>query len=115
VQAVREPGAKVVLVNMWASWCGPCRQEFPDLVKLARNYRERGLRVVLVSWDDKAGDAQKFQQKQGVDFPSYIKSGDQSDTKFIEVFEPQWTGEFPATMIYDGTSKLRYYWEGKRS
>ncbi|HUK83622.1 MAG TPA: TlpA disulfide reductase family protein [Verrucomicrobiae bacterium] len=115
LQAVHEPGAKVVLVNMWATWCGPCREEFPDIVKLAKKYRDRGLRVVFVSWDDEAGVAQRFLGKQGVDFPSYIKTASESDPHFINAIEPRWTGAFPATIIFDGSGKVRAFWEGASS
>ena len=113
--AVREPGAKVVLVNMWATWCGPCREEFPDIVRLAKNYRDRGLRVVFVSWDVDDAVTRRFLAQQGVDFPSYIKADSERDPAFIDAIEPRWTGAFPATMIYDGTGKTRDFWEGKAS
>src|SRR5437867_71672 len=61
----RNSDAKAVLVNMWASWCGPCREEFPDLVKLQRDYEKRGLKVVFVSWDDRPEDAARFLARQG--------------------------------------------------
>ena len=50
-EVVRAGGARVVLLNVWATWCVPCREEFPDLMRLRREYRERGLRLVLVSAD----------------------------------------------------------------
>src|SRR5579859_3044132 len=49
---VRDPGAKVVLVNMWATWCGPCREEFPGLVRVSQKYSGQGLKTILVSADD---------------------------------------------------------------
>src|SRR5436309_4814249 len=84
LHAVREPGAKVVLVNMWATWCGPCREEFPDIVKLAKKYRDQGLRVVFVSWDVDEAVTRRFLAQQGVDFPSYIKADSERDPAFID-------------------------------
>jgi thiol-disulfide isomerase/thioredoxin len=49
--AVRAPGARAVLVNIWATWCVPCREEMPDLLRLRRTYADRGLRLILVSGD----------------------------------------------------------------
>lgn len=110
--AVREPGAKAVLVNLWASWCPPCREEFPDLVKLQRNYRERGLRVIFVSWDDSERTAARFLAKQGVTELSFLKSHQEGDQKFLEGLEPRLSGAIPATLIYDGEGKLFSFWEG---
>src|ERR1017187_9692499 len=50
-KAVRDSGAKAVLLNMWATWCGPCRAEFPGLVSVAHQYQGQGLKVLLVSAD----------------------------------------------------------------
>jgi thiol-disulfide isomerase/thioredoxin len=110
--ATRDSGAKVVLVNMWASWCGPCRMEFPDLVKLQKDYASRGLKVVFVSWDDRAEDAARFLAKQGMTTASFIKSSAQGDQDFINAISPKLTGAIPATLIYDNTGKLRDLWEG---
>jgi thiol-disulfide isomerase/thioredoxin len=112
LQSTHDPAAKVVLVNMWASWCGPCRMEFPDLVKLKRDYEARGLKVVWVSWDDRPEDAARFLAKQGVTTPSFIKGSAQNDQDFINGISPKLTGAIPATLLYDGTGKLRDMWEG---
>src|SRR5215471_12770182 len=73
-EAVRAPGARATLVNVWASWCVPCREEMPDLLRLRSAYAERGLRFILVSGDfsTDAPQAADFLREQGVDFPSYI-------------------------------------------
>ena len=112
VRATRNPEGKAVLVNLWASWCGPCRMEFPDLVKLQRDYESRGLKVVFVSWDDRSEDAARFLAKQGVTTPSFIKGGTQNDQDFLNGISPKLTGAIPATLIYDSTGKLRDMWEG---
>jgi thiol-disulfide isomerase/thioredoxin len=115
LRVVRAPGARVVLVNMWATWCGPCQEEFPDLLKLARRYQSKGLRVVLVSNDDATDLAavKKFLADNGVDFPAYLKA--QKDNEFVNGIDPQWDGALPATFIYDGAGKLKDYWQGESS
>ena len=113
--AVRESGAGPVLVNLWATWCVPCREEMPSLVRLQRRYAGRGLKVLLVSWDSDPKVAQQFLAAQGVDFPSYWKSGGERDPAFIEGFEPRWSGAFPSTFIYDGAGRLLAGLEGKQS
>src|SRR3569832_1008557 len=47
--AVKTAGSKAVLVNLWATWCVPCRQEFPDLMRFYKAYKDRGVRLLLVS------------------------------------------------------------------
>lgn len=113
LNAVKEPGSKAVLVNVWATWCAPCREEFPDLMRVYQDYRERGLKLVLVSadFDDQLPEARRFLARNGVNFGSYLKVGD--DMQFINTLSPKWTGALPATFIYDGEGRLRYFREGR--
>src|SRR5262245_15089120 len=76
--AVKAPGARAVLVNVWASWCEPCRQEMPDLMQFYQDNRERGLRLIMVSADDEDQRAvvEKVLTKAGFDGPAFIKHGD---------------------------------------
>jgi thiol-disulfide isomerase/thioredoxin len=115
LRLVREPGASAVLVNVWATWCVPCREEFPDLLRLRRDYAARGLRLVLVSgdFDSEIRSARRFLEEQGVDFPTYVKTG--RDMEFINAFEPKWSGVLPATFLYDAGGSLRRMWEQKTS
>jgi thiol-disulfide isomerase/thioredoxin len=115
LRAVHEPGAKAVLVNMWASWCGPCREEFPDLVRVQREFAPQGLRVVFVSWDDTTNEAAAFLGKRGVSTPSFLKLGKQSDQDFLAALDPKLTGALPTTLIYDGKGRLLQSWEEEAS
>jgi thiol-disulfide isomerase/thioredoxin len=112
-KAVRESGAKVVLVNIWATWCEPCRQEFPGLVSVAHKYQGQGLKVLLVSADleTELPAVKKFLAERGVEFPAYLKA--EKDQEFIDGMGKQWEGALPATFLYDGTGKLRDFWEGE--
>jgi thiol-disulfide isomerase/thioredoxin len=111
-KAIHDPAAKAVLVNVWATWCGPCREEFPGLVRVAEKYNGQGLKVILVSADETTDVAavKKFLATEGVDFPAYIKA--EKDQAFIDGLDKQWTGALPATFIYNGGGKLRDFWEG---
>lgn len=113
--AVREPGARAVLVNVWATWCPPCRAEFPDLVRVGRELRGDGLRMVLVSadFDETLPQARAFLAEHGVDFPSYHKTGD--DMVFINTLDSLWTGALPATILFDGAGRRVRFWEGRQS
>jgi thiol-disulfide isomerase/thioredoxin len=62
---------KVLLVNLWATWCGPCRMETPELVRLHKEYHERGVEFVGLSTEDPNASAQKvrdFVQQYNVDY-----------------------------------------------
>jgi thiol-disulfide isomerase/thioredoxin len=112
-KAVRDSGAKAVLINMWATWCGPCRAEFPGLVSVAHKYQGQGLKVMLVSADS-ATDlpaVKKFLAERGVEFPAYLKA--EKDQEFIDGMGKQWTGALPATFLFDSTGKLHDFWEGE--
>lgn len=109
--AATAPGASVTIVNVWATWCSPCVEEFPYLIQLHKNYKDKGLRLVLVSFDyEKQTNAVlQFLQKNGVTFPTYRRSG--PDQTFITELAASWTGSLPLTLIYDGQGKLRRAWE----
>lgn len=113
MQEVQRPGAKAVLVNVWATWCVPCREEFPDLLRVARELSPQGLRLVLVSADmsDAKDAVMTFLTEQGVDFPTLIQG--EKDEAFINGLDRRWTGSLPATFIYGKDGKLVRYWEGK--
>jgi len=112
LDAVRATGAKVVLVNLWATWCTPCREEFPDLMRFHRAFQDRGLALVLVSGDfeSEADAAKEFLASQGVDFASYLKSG--KDEEFINAFDPAWSGALPATFVYDAKGQRKHSFLG---
>lgn len=103
----------ITLVNIWASWCEPCKEEFPDMLRLFDNYREEGVRLVLISTDFERfkPDAVAFLKSQNVVFETYIKVG--SDAGFIEAFGADWSGALPATFIYNADGELRHHWIGK--
>jgi thiol-disulfide isomerase/thioredoxin len=114
-KAITAPGAKAVLVNIWATWCGPCRDEFPDVLRIRRDLGAQGVRVILVSadFDDSRDEAVKFLAGMGVDFPTFIKVG--KDEEFIDGLAKEWTGTLPATLVYDGQGTLRDLREGKQT
>lgn len=109
----RAPGTKATVVNLWATWCQPCREEFPELVRFERDHRARGVRVMFVSTDfeDQLPAVRKFLAAQGVEQVSYIKkTGD--DMGFIDGLHPAWSGALPASLVFDASGRLRAFWEG---
>jgi thiol-disulfide isomerase/thioredoxin len=104
-----------VLVNVWATWCLPCREELPELLRLRREYASRGLRLILVSGDfpSERSQVERFLEELGIDFATYLKDG--SDMEFINTLHASWSGALPATFLFDAGGTLRKFWEGRAS
>ncbi|MGE0527323.1 MAG: redoxin domain-containing protein [Bdellovibrionales bacterium] len=112
---IKDLNAPLVLVNFWASWCEPCKQEFPYLLELRRKYAPQGLKLVLISLDE-PGDlsaAESFLRDQKVNFPSFYK-GSQS-LQFVTQIFPGWSGAVPATLLFGPDLKILDAWEGDTS
>lgn len=106
--AVAAQKGKVVLVNLWATWCGPCVEEFPDIVKLYNTYKKDGLAVIAVSVDEPE-DAPKvieFIAGQKAGFPVLTRKGTTPVEKFVDQLDPTWRGAVPVTYIYNKQGKL---------
>ncbi len=98
----------VLVVNLWATWCVPCIQEFPELLKLRREYGSRGLDVVFISIDDDLKAKQKvlaFLKKMKASGTFYIKQTE-DDELFINAINPKWSGGLPTTLVYDSSGRL---------
>ncbi|HEX8293995.1 MAG TPA: TlpA disulfide reductase family protein, partial [Pyrinomonadaceae bacterium] len=105
-----------LLVNFWATWCVPCREEFPDLVKIRRQYTAEQLDFILVSLDDPS-DIDKavpefLSEARATAFPSYLlHAADESVA--INVVDQTWSGELPATFLYDRSGNVAFKHKGR--
>ncbi|HMD32120.1 MAG TPA: TlpA disulfide reductase family protein [Candidatus Acidoferrales bacterium] len=93
---------KPLMVTFWATWCEPCRDEYPLLNELAKQYAAKGLKIVGVSMDDD-GDLilmRRFIARNKPVFPNYRQRGG-VNSAFTQVVSPGWTGAMPATFFYD--------------
>lgn len=112
--AAVKPNGRPMLVNFWATWCDPCREEFPDLVKIANEYRGK-IDVITVSLDDPAeidGDVRKFLTEMQAQMPAYLLSTPDEDAVITSVSK-EWGGALPFTIIFDRTGKTTYQKLGK--
>ena len=107
--------SKIVLVNVWSTWCIPCIEELPYIVDLEKKYKNEDLKVVFVSadWDENSQAVYDFLVSEDVTGIHYRKKeGD--DENFINEFSSFWSGTLPFTGIYNKNMVLKKYWEGKK-
>jgi thiol-disulfide isomerase/thioredoxin len=112
-QVRNEGGRKLRLLNVWATWCGPCVIEFPDLVSLHRIYRGREFEVVTVNADEpaKRGAALAFLKEQQASTRNY--AFDKGDPYvLIEAVDPKWQGALPHTLLVAPGGEVIYRSDG---
>ena len=99
---------EVVMINFWATWCGPCRQEMPLLDELYRRYKKVGFRLLGVNIDDDLRSAVKMVDVLGVSFPVLLDERKQV-SRLYDV------NAMPATLLIDRSGIVRYIHHGYRS
>ena len=116
-KVVEQYRGKPLLVNFWATWCEPCRDEYPMLNELAKQYAPQGLKVVGVNLDDD-GDLilmRRFLARYKPIFPNYRKKAGGIES-FSQAILPGWRGSLPVTIFYgkDGGEVGHVIGEGTR-
>jgi thiol-disulfide isomerase/thioredoxin len=84
----------VILVNFWASWCGPCQVEIPGLIELHHRYKDKGVTVIGIAMDDTEDDARQAARQLGIDYP-VVRGSDALTRRFGGIMG------FPTTFILD--------------
>jgi thiol-disulfide isomerase/thioredoxin len=103
-------GTRPLLVNYWATWCEPCRDEFPDLVKIDGQYRAKGLEFITVSLDDLKdinSEVPKFLREMRAKMPVYLLNVADPEPA-INAVDPAWGGALPATFLYNSNGEVAY-------
>jgi len=100
---------ELLLVNFWATWCGPCIIEYPEFVTIQRMYGERDFQFVSVSMDtpDQADKALKFLKGKESALPNYIMDTDDK-YEVIKVVGSDWDGSLPITLLIEPGGKVTY-------
>jgi len=112
-ELIKNKSGKLRLVNVWATWCGPCVTEFGDLVTMNRMYRRRDFEFISISADEpgKKEKALKFLQSQQASNTNYIFSRDDK-YKLIEAIDPKWQGALPYTLLIEPGGRIVYAKDG---
>jgi peroxiredoxin len=105
---LKEQRGRVVLVNFWATWCGPCRQEMPQLNRLYEKYRASGFVLLGVNVDDDQRNAIGVATKLGLKFPILLDT----EKKVSQLYD---LSAMPATVLIDKDGKVKYLHRGYQS
>lgn len=107
---------KGVMVSFWATWCVPCRNEYPMIVSLAKEYEHQGLAVVGVDLDEDEDlePVRRFLSENRPNFPNFrVKVGTDGGA-FYQGINPEWRGEMPQTDFYGRDGHLARYFVGSK-
>lgn len=96
---------QVVMLNFWASWCGPCRQEMPLMDEIYQNYKDLGFTVLAVNVDADSADANRFLEAVPVSYPVLYDT----ESRVSELYE---VDAMPTTVMIDRDGNARYLHRG---
>jgi len=112
---VKERKGKVLFLNLWATWCVPCREEFPSIVKLVDEYKDVEFIGITVDFPDEVDSKIiPFLKENKVSFINYVNAFE-GDEELINLLDKNWNGALPATFIFDKNGKKVSFLEGKQS
>ncbi|MES1208447.1 MAG: TlpA disulfide reductase family protein [Pseudomonadota bacterium] len=113
-EVMRKAQGGDLFVHLWASWCGPCLQELPDIDGLARQARARGATFLSVALDDpQRGDhVLDVLRRRAPNLTRFLAKVDEPE-KFAALFAGEWDGSIPALFVYDRAGKLRASFVGE--
>lgn len=104
---LQEQRGRVVMINFWASWCGPCREEMPHLSRLYEKYRASGFTVLAINIDEDPHKAARLAQQLGMRFPVLLDTGKQVSRTYD-------LSAMPSTVLVDRDGRVRHVHRGYR-
>lgn len=110
---IKNNSEKLRLINVWATWCGPCVAEFSSFVDINRMYRDRDFEFISISADNPSQKEKvlRFLQKKQASNTNYLFS-EEDKYKLIEAIDPKWQGALPYTMLVEPGGKIVYAEQG---
>jgi len=108
---INNRNGKILFINFWATWCVPCVEEFPDLVKIYNEYKDSDFEFLSVSVDlpsEIETKVKPFLKEQSAEFQVVVAEEKRSD-KIINLINPEWNGAVPLTVIYDAEGNRQEY------
>ena len=90
---------KVVILDLWATWCPPCRKEIPGFISLYNKYQKKGVEILGIAFDDNGPEVvPPFIKKMGINYPVYLDGGDIAQAYNLQAY--------PTTVIYGKDGKV---------
>ena len=114
IKELLKPGGKPLLVNFWATWCGPCREEFPDLVEIDKEYKGK-IDFITVSLDfveELDTGVPAFLSEMKAEMPTYLLVSE-DENALISSVAKGWSGALPFTILYNDKGDIAYLRQGK--
>lgn len=115
-QLLAKHRGKPLVVNFWATWCEPCRDEYPLIVELAKEFKPQGIAVLGIDMDDDSDMnlVRRFISKNQPPFPNYRQKPGIDLDGFYDGVNPQWKGTMPQTIFYGRDGNIVGFFLGTR-
>jgi thiol-disulfide isomerase/thioredoxin len=114
LEVLSKSQGKVTVVNFWATWCLPCIEEMPGLIRFQREYEPKGVRFISICLDDPDELDTRvvpFMNRLQIPFRVYVPGKHEPPSGLIDPIDPSWSGALPATFVFDQGGKVHEWWQ----